>query len=112
MVIENQDQIIVDQNKAIESQSKLLKEKGESVEKLEMQVDGLMTELDAVKNELNDLEQYGRRNSIRLNSYSSIMPPKDEVDLNKSVMHYLNANVLRDARPLRLREIERCHYAR
>ena len=63
-----------------------------------------------MKNELNDLEQYGRRNSVRLNNYRSIIPPKDEEDLTKSVMHYLNANVLRDARPLQLRDIERCHY--
>ena len=84
----------------------------ETIEQLEMQVDCLMLELDSVKNDLNDLEQYGRRNSIRLNNYISILPLKDEEQIIKSVVHYLNANVLRGDKPLQLKDIERCHYVR
>ena len=109
-VIEIQDQVIVDQKNAIEDQSKQLQEKTETIEQLEMQVDCLMLELDSVKNDLNDLEQYGRRNSIRLNNYISILPLKDEEQIIKSFVHYLNANVLRGDKPLQLKDIERCHY--
>ena len=109
-VIEIQDQVIVDQKNAIEDQSKQLQEKTETIEQLEMQVDCLMLELDSVKNDLNDLEQYGRRNSICLNNYISILPLKDEEQIIKSVVHYLNANVLRGDKPLQLKDIELCHY--
>ena len=69
-----------------------------------------MFELDSVKYDLNDLEQYGRRNSIRLNNYKPTMPARDEEELTKSVVYFLNESVLRDARPLQIRDIERCHF--
>ena len=69
-----------------------------------------MFDLDSVKSDLNDLEQYGRRNSIRLNNYKPTMPVKDEEELTKAVIQFLNRNVLRDSRPLQILDIERCHF--
>ena len=68
-----------------------------------------MVELDSVKFDLNDLEQYGRRSSIRLNNYNPSVNSTDEVQLTKSVTHFLNESVLKGSRSLQIREIERCH---
>ena len=64
-----------------------------------------MFELDSVKLDLNDLEQYRRRNSIRLNNYKPTMPAKDKEELTKAVIHFLNKNVLCDFMPLQIRDV-------
>lgn len=109
-IVNEQRRVIEEQKQALDDQFKLLDEKSETIEELEMNVACLTLELDSVRNELNDLEQYGRRNSIRLNNFSSTLPLKDEEQITRSVLRYLNANVLRDDRPLQMQDIERCHY--
>lgn len=69
-----------------------------------------MSELDGLRYEVNDLEQYGRRNSIRLNNFKLIITPKSEEELTECVMNFLNESVLQYGRPLEMRDIERCHY--
>ena len=108
-VIRSQEHLISDQEKAIADQASLLNSKSETIDQLEMQVECLMVELDSAKFDLNDLEQYGRRSSIRFNSYNPSVNSIDEEQLTKSVTHFLNESVLKGGRSLQIRDIERCH---
>lgn len=108
-LIETQGKIISEQEKTIAEKSTILESKLDTIDQLEMQVDYLTLELDSVKLELNDLEQYGRRNSIRLNNFSPPTIPKSEDQLTDVVTQFLNEKVLKDAGPLRNREIGRAH---
>ena len=57
----------------------------------------------------NELEQYVRRNSLRISNFKMDSPPKDEQELTR-VVHFLNVQVLKgDGRVLDGRDIERCH---
>lgn len=71
-----------------------------------MQVDCLTVELDTVKFDLYDLEQYGRRSSIRLNNYKPSVNPNDEEQLTESVTHFWTNPF---SRPLGLFEFETLH---
>ena len=94
----------------IEDQSRLLADKSEQIDKLELMNECLMMEVDFMKIELNNLGQYGRRNSLRVNNFKLSTPHKDESDLINTMATYLNGNVLADDRPLKSRDIERCHF--
>ena len=108
--VAEQTRVIQNQEKIIKRQEDLLNEKNDTIEQLECQLSAMSLELDSVTAELNDLEQYGRRNSIRINNLKLLAPPKDEADLTKTVTHFLNEMVLKDARPLRTNDIDRCHF--
>ena len=107
-VISSQEHLISDQEKAIAGQASLLNSKSETIDQLEMQVECLMVELNSVKFDLNDLEQYGRRSSIRLNNYNPSVNSTDEEQLTKSVTHFLNESVLKGARSLQIRDKVSC----
>lgn len=82
-------------------------------EDLECQVNLLSAELDDLRFSVNDLEQYGRRNSIRINNLKLEGvngPPSNERDLTSAVLYFLNTAVLKGDGKLTERDIERCHY--
>ena len=107
----NSQKLIIDEQKTlINEQNTLLESKSARIEELECNSDYLLLEMDSLKHEINNLEQYGRRNSLRLNNFTPPSPPVDEQDLTNSVCTFLNRKVLKGARPLDVRDIERCHF--
>ena len=108
--ITSQKTITDRQNALIDEQNNLLEDKAARIETLECDAQYMLMGLDFLMDTINNLEQYGRRNSIKLNNFKLISPPKDEHDLSNSVCRFLNENVLKDARPLVVRDIERCHF--
>ena len=109
-IINTQALTIEKQKKLIDNQNTLLDSKSARIEELECNTDYLLIEMDSLKAELNDLEQYGRRNSLRLNNFIPTTPTTDEHDLANSVCNFLNQKVLKGANPLNVRDIERCHF--
>ena len=108
--ITSQKTVINKQKDLINEQTLLLESKSARIEELEYSNDYLMFEMDSLKSEINNLEQYGRRNSLRLNNFTPTTPPVDEYDLANSVCTFLNRKVLKGASPLDVRDIERCHF--
>ena len=109
-MVTQQSETINAQKAVIKDQKKLLAEKAERIENLEFNVDYLMAEVDSMKIQMNNLEQYGRRNSIRINNLKVPAPLADELDLTKHVVSFLNKRILHDTKPLDLRDVERCHF--
>ena len=109
-MVTQQSETIKAQKVVIEDQKQLLAEKAEKIENLEFNVDYLMAEVDSMKIQMNNLEQYGRRNSIRINNFKVPAPPADELELTKHVVSFLNKRILHDTKPSDLRDVERCHF--
>ena len=55
-----------------------------------------MLEIDSWKDALNNLEQYGRRNSIRIHNFKPDHPPVDEYGASDMVRNVLNTMILRE----------------
>ena len=102
--------MINEQSEQIDDQTKVLKSKSSKIEQFEMDVELLMLEIDSWKDALNNLEQYGRRKSIRIHNFKPDHPSEDEYDMSDMVRNFLNTTILRETRPLDIRDIERCHY--
>ena len=109
-IINSQSLKIEKQQKLIDEQNTLLESKSARIEELECNSDYMILEMDSLKREINNLEQYGRRNSLRLNNFVPPTTPNDEQDLISSVCAFLNRKVLKGIRPLDVRDIERCHF--
>ena len=61
----------------------------------------------------NELEQYGRHTSLRINNMifrGPRDPPQDERTLTLSVLDFLNSDVLKGEHILVERDIEQCHF--
>ena len=110
IMVTDQSKTINSQKEVIENQSKMLADKIERTEQLELNVEYLMMEMDSMKMGMNNLEQCGRRNSLRINNYRLLSPPADELDLSYTIAKYLDENILYDTKPLETRDIERCHF--
>ena len=66
-----------------------------------------------MKQEVNELEQYERRNSLRINNLKlngPTGPPRDEQQLTSAVVYFFNTAVLKGDSKLTDQDIERCHY--
>ena len=109
-IINSQKALINEQSEQIDDQTKVLKSKSSKIGQLEMDVELLILEIDSWKDALNNLEQYGRRNSIRIHNFKPDHPSEDEYDMSDMVRNFLNTTILRETRPLDIRDIERCHY--
>ena len=111
-IIKEQNTIIDKQKSMINDQKILLDSNNETIEQLQCSVHVLEGEIEELKLANNDLEQYGRRNSIRINNmiFDGPSPPADEQSLTLSVLNFINSDILKDVNPLFERDIERCHF--
>ena len=72
--------IVVNQTKIISTQEKLIADQKEKIEENAAQINNMQTDMSQFKKELgqlklhvNDMDQYGRRNSVRLINFKSIV---------------------------------------
>ena len=113
--IAKQGKLIDDQKKIIVDQRELIDSKSDSIEELQGEVSYLMTEMNALKLNFNELEQYGRRNSLRFVNMKLPEPTTDnrddrERDLTIFMVNFINKAVFKGlGQPLTERDIERCH---
>lgn len=80
ITISNQNKLIDDQNKQISDQKNIIMDQKELIESKTEQMDELVTAVDALKIRLNELEQYGRRNSLRFVNMKLPEPTSDDRD--------------------------------
>ena len=88
------------QNKTIQQQQENLEEQGRQlsvnqdiITELEAENQFLSSELDSMKLNLNNLEQYGRRNSLRFNNLTIDCSQTKEDMINEEV-HFVHNNML------------------
>ena len=74
----------------------------------------LAAEVDQPRYSHNELEQYRRRNSLRINNFVLDTPVENEHELTRCVLYFLNflytAGLKGVCRVLDERDIERCHF--
>ena len=71
----------------------------------------LAAEVDELRFSHNELEQYGRRKSLRINNFVLDTPVENEHELKQRVLYFLNTAVLKGVgRVLDESDIERCHF--
>ena len=95
--VKEQSRIIKEQKSVIEDQKIMLDSNSETIEQLQCTVHVLEGEIDELKLTHNELEQYGRRNSLRINNMifrGPRGPPQDERSLTLSVLDFLNSEGL------------------
>lgn len=111
--VKEQSRIINEQKAVIEEQRAIINDNNDTIDGLYCQVHVLSTEVDELKFDINELEQYGRRNSLRINNLkldSPMGPPNNEQALTTAVVQFLNTAVLKSAGNLAESDIERCHF--
>ena len=106
-MIDQQTKLSEQQNKIIKEQAEQLQEKSQQIAELERKIENMSTELTKVKSSLNDVEQYGRRNSLRFSNLG-LDPKLPEVELTKQVT-FINDRMLVNGPILSESDIERCH---
>lgn len=104
-IINSQKTIITEQKQLIDEQNELLESKSSRIEQLECDVEYLMLEMESLKGSINNLEQSGRRSSVRINNFKPMGHPGDENGLSDSVRKFLTDAVLKDVRPLEARDL-------
>ena len=90
----------------------MLSAKEETIRELECHNKYITSEVDALKWCLDYLEQYGRRNSIRINNlklFQSFDSFDNEYDFTHEVLSFINKIVLKGQPKLEMKAIERCH---
>lgn len=93
--VTDQSETITRQKALIDTQARKIDSKIAKVTELEREVQLLTDELDNMKMSLNDLEQYGRRNSLRINNLK-LNYNGEESDLTRAVVNFVNSVVLID----------------
>ena len=73
-LIKEQNYIISDQKHVIERQEAIIECKNDQIDDRQSQVTVLTYKFDDLRMSVNDLEQYGRRNSIRINNFKVDRP--------------------------------------
>ena len=107
--IDTQMVIINKQQLQIDDQRKKLIEKSTEVNNLASKVKELTVENISIKTSLNDIEQYGRRNSLRFNNLK-LDPKLQEHDMTKAVVSFINTHILSpDQSKISEADIDRCH---
>lgn len=112
-VINDQKLIIKEQKDVINEQKIMIDSNSNTIEELQCTIDLMTSELDQLRFSHNELEQYGHRNSLRINNLKfegPSSPPRDEEQLADATLRFLNSVVLTGDQKLDLSDIERCHY--
>ena len=97
----------------IDEQKIMLVSNSNTIEELQCTVYSLTAEIDQLRLSHNELEQYGRRNSLRIINLKfdgSDGLQQNEEQLTRAVLHFLNSEVLKGDRKLDVPDIDRCHY--
>ena len=87
-IIENQKSIIDEQELMLDSNLSI-------TEDLQCNVHLLAAEVDEVRFSHNELEKYGRRNSLRINNFVLDTPVENEHELTRRYLYFLNTAVLK-----------------
>ena len=105
--VEKQCELLQSKQTVIDKQQTQLNDQTTEIKKLSSQVHDLSDKLFDLKLKNNDLEQYGRRNSLRFiklkTDYSL-----DEACITTNVVNYINKNIL-PGEPINVDDVERCH---
>lgn len=104
------------QSDTIDEQKKCLDSKSKQIDKLEKELKSVYSRVDSLSAETNDLEQYSRRNSLRLYNLPVPDDVSSEEQLTGLVLRFINCNVLKlsnssDPLAISLLDFERCHFA-
>ena len=99
--IEQQRNIIIEQGKELSVNKDIITE-------LEAENRLLSAEIDDLKIGLNDLEQYGRRNSLRFHNLDMDLSLK-EGEMIHSLVGFINNTILTNEEKISDNDIERCH---
>lgn len=97
--------LIKKQMDTIEGQADALKQKDEQIQDLQHKITDLVLDVKEVKKEANDLQQYGRRNSLRFNNVKTSAKNEDGLTAEMIVI----INKLIPEAPISAEDIERCH---
>lgn len=97
----------------VNEQKNLIKQHESRIVELESEYDVVCSELDDLKLSVNDLEQYGRRNNLRISNMSLDQPGATEREITENTVKFLNENVLKISgttqTPMTADDIDRCH---
>ena len=107
------------QKVTITSQNKQITDQKAQIKSVEKQLDSTVVKCQSLEADLNDLQQYGRRNSLRLNNFPTKGTPS-EFELTDQVCHFINSSVFKldmlhvgdiseTGCHIRPDDIERCH---
>lgn len=110
------------QTEIINQQKQLLKSQQDQIGKLESNTKNLYIANEGLTYQVNDLEQYGRRNSVRM--YNVPVPDilHSESDLTRHVVDFINSEVMRpdgdpdssqpfmNNDPISPADVDRCHF--
>ena len=108
--LSKQMELIDTQKSLIDKQALELNERNETVSDLQAQVKFLQTEVDRVSLDMNHLEQYGRRNSLRISNFAYDKDKNmSEPVLTADVVGFLNDKVLPETSKILTSDVERCH---
>lgn len=83
------------QNEIIDQQKHLLNSQQNKIEKLETDLKNLYVANEDLSYQVNDLEQYGRRNSVRIYNLPVPNLVQSETDLTEHVVQFINSEVLK-----------------
>lgn len=110
------------QTDIINQQKHLLNSQQDHIDKLESNLKDLYVSNEDLIYKLNDLEQYGRRNSVRMYNVPIPNQLQSETELTEHVVQFINSEVLKpdsdpnsaqpstDIDPVSLADVERCHF--
>ncbi|MEW8544146.1 MAG: hypothetical protein AB2693_11485 [Candidatus Thiodiazotropha sp.] len=103
------------QSDTIEEQKRSIDLKSQKLEELEGELKFMHRRVESLSAEANDLEQYSRRNSLRLYNLPVPDDVTSEEQLTDIVVRFINANVLKlsnstDPEAIVSQDIERCHF--
>ena len=106
--VESQNSITADQRAKMADQGRLLEEKSKFITNFEQQVNTLESEVKSPKMISNEIELYGRRNSIRISNFK-VDKKVPESELKTRVISFINNSMLQNLTQLKISDIDRCH---
>ena len=106
--VNKQDIKIQQQQEKIKEQGRQLSVNKDIITELEAENRLLCSELASMKLNINNLEQYGRRNSLRFNNLTIDTSHKEE-DMIHGVVRFINDNMMSNGEKINDQDVERCH---
>ena len=108
--VERQFTVIEQQRQTIDTQNKTIADQDENISQLNASVEELQSKFDNLSLAHNDLEQYGRRNSLRVSNMvfnSNALTSEDT--LTQHMVSFINKSILKSPQQIKLEDVERCH---
>jgi len=110
--VQKQNEIIENQQKIIDSQTAQINTNTTKISQMEKEIKELTNETSALRLELNHVEQYGRRNSVRIQNMK--IKQKDfetEAEMKSCITNFINDTLLSPEDNISEEDIDRCHEA-